>query len=77
MGIPHALRIWKLGQAVAKNDKLADIKGWGKLPKQLETKRAIMPTLMHGKHITFGNNVSINILFFKMLVEKQFLSQRV
>jgi ribosomal protein L28 len=58
MGIPYPLRVWKLGQAVAKNDKIANLKNWGILPHELRHKKAIMPVLMHGKKITFGDNVS-------------------
>ena len=55
MGITHQHKLWLLGQAVAKQDSLADPRRWGGIPFHLTKYRKIMPVLMHGKHITFAN----------------------
>jgi ribosomal protein L28 len=55
MGITHQHKLWLLGQAVAKGDKLSDPRRWGGLPFKLHNYRSIMPVLLHGKHITFAN----------------------
>jgi large subunit ribosomal protein L28 len=58
MGIPYPLKVWRLGQAVARKEPMADLKRWGILPHELRHSKAIMPTLLHGKKITFGDSVS-------------------
>ncbi|KAI8908974.1 hypothetical protein EDD86DRAFT_206571 [Gorgonomyces haynaldii] len=58
MGIPHSLKIWKLGQAVAKGEPLASPMSWGPIPRHLYPHRNIIPVLMHGKRITFGDSIS-------------------
>ncbi|KAJ1343126.1 hypothetical protein BSLG_002152 [Batrachochytrium salamandrivorans] len=58
MGIPHALKVWQLGRDVARNGPLADPKRLGAIPYDLRLEKRIIPTLMHGKCITFGEQVS-------------------
>lgn len=54
----YTQHIKNLGQAVCKKDASADPNRWGSLPFALREHRKIMPTLMHGKKITFGDKVS-------------------
>ncbi|KAH6575660.1 hypothetical protein BASA60_004964 [Batrachochytrium salamandrivorans] len=54
MGIPHALKVWQLGRDVARNGPLADPKRLGAIPYDLRLEKRIIPTLMHGKCITFA-----------------------
>eukprot|EP00842_Homolaphlyctis_polyrhiza_P005002 jgi/Hompol1/5502/HPOL_004480-RA len=58
MGIPHALKILQLGRDVAKGGKLADPIRLGAIPREIANHKRILPTLMHGKRITFGEQVS-------------------
>jgi ribosomal protein L28 len=58
MPIPYTLRIWKLGKDVASNGPLADPKRLGCLTDDLRKYKRIMPTLLHGKKITFGDKIS-------------------
>ncbi|KAJ3320638.1 hypothetical protein HDV06_005156 [Boothiomyces sp. JEL0866] len=55
MGLSPQERIWKLGKAVSQNAPLASPRRWGKVPYDLRIHKQIMPVLLHGKRITFGN----------------------
>ncbi|KAJ3255976.1 hypothetical protein HK103_005783 [Boothiomyces macroporosus] len=55
MGLSPQERIWKLGKAVSQNAPLANPRRWGKIPYDLRIHKQIMPVLLHGKRITFGN----------------------
>lgn len=58
MGQQYTQKIWKLGQAVAQETQMANPKRWGAVPFDIRKYKSIMPTLMHGKKITFGDRVS-------------------
>nr|KAJ3419843.1 hypothetical protein HK105_006439 [Polyrhizophydium stewartii] len=58
MGIPHAQKVWQLARDVASGGKLADPIRMGALPHTLKYDKRILPTLMHGKRIRFGEQVS-------------------
>ncbi|KAI8930293.1 Rgp1-domain-containing protein [Entophlyctis helioformis] len=58
MGIPHSQKVWELAKHVAKDGPLADPRRMGSLPHSIQRDKRVLPTLMHGKRITFGDQVS-------------------
>ncbi|KAI9017130.1 hypothetical protein HDU85_002770 [Gaertneriomyces sp. JEL0708] len=58
MGIPYPLRIKQLANHVAAKGPLADPKRLGSIPYDLKPYQKILPTLLHGKRITFGDKIS-------------------
>lgn len=56
---PHSQRVWELAQNVARKAKVTDPSNLGgRLPPHLLSYKWVMPTLAHGKAITFGENIS-------------------
>jgi large subunit ribosomal protein L28 len=58
MGIPHSQKIKMMARAVADNLPLASPHRMGHLPHEMKPFRAIIPTFMHGKTITFVDKIS-------------------
>ncbi|KAI9105934.1 hypothetical protein DFS34DRAFT_601483 [Phlyctochytrium arcticum] len=58
MGMQHKQKVWLLAQDVARKGPLADPRRLGAIPFHIRNHRKIIPTLMHGKRITFGDNIS-------------------
>ncbi|KAJ3023470.1 hypothetical protein HKX48_002897 [Thoreauomyces humboldtii] len=58
MPMPYPLKIWQLARDVAAKGPLADPRRYGLIPHELKPLRRTLPTLLHGKRITFGDNIS-------------------
>ncbi|KAI8586105.1 hypothetical protein BDZ88DRAFT_313648 [Geranomyces variabilis] len=58
MPMQYPLKVWQLARDVAAKGPLADPRRLGSIPHALKPHRRIIPTFMHGKKITFGDNIS-------------------
>ncbi|KAJ3156946.1 hypothetical protein HDU86_003481 [Geranomyces michiganensis] len=58
MPLQYPLKVWQLARDVAAKGPLADPRRLGSIPFALKQHRRIIPTFMHGKKITFGDNIS-------------------
>ncbi|TPX64446.1 hypothetical protein SpCBS45565_g05861 [Spizellomyces sp. 'palustris'] len=58
MPLQYPQRVWQLARDVAAKGPLADPRRLGGIPFDLKQYRRIIPTFMHGKQITFGDNIS-------------------
>ncbi|KAI8912941.1 hypothetical protein DFJ77DRAFT_466065 [Powellomyces hirtus] len=58
MPMQFPLKIWQLARDVAAKGPLADPRRLGLIPHDLKPHRRIIPTFLHGKRITFGDNIS-------------------
>ncbi|KAI8816226.1 uncharacterized protein EV422DRAFT_509958 [Fimicolochytrium jonesii] len=58
MPLAHPLKIWSLASHVASRGPLASPSRLGTTPPSLQPYKRLLPTLLHGKRIHFGDSIS-------------------